>query len=224
MITARAAVAARKRCAARSGQVVVLRSTRSAGRIFARVGYVGGGFQRQRWRAGRRFVFALGLNHRAHAAFRIAGRGGLLAAADDAEKLGRRIVGNVVAAHVVVAFLEVGAIEHLQLFIFAVILDALGIAFDIFVIALALLAEAREIAVSRAAFEAVGVLLHDHPVAADHQRALRQYDVALESRDLLGVVHRYAVGLEVDRLVAVGAFGVRRRNRVQTQREQREVA
>src|ERR1035437_6167391 len=52
------------------------------------------------------------------------------------------IIGDVLAAHFVVAALDVGALEEFGLIALAVIDDALGLAVDVFVLALAALAEA----------------------------------------------------------------------------------
>ena len=52
---------------------------------------------------------------------------------------------------------------------------------DVLVVAFAFLPETCEIALRNAGFEAIGVLLHDHAVAADHQRALREQRALLEA-------------------------------------------
>jgi hypothetical protein len=58
-----------------------------------------------------------------------------------------------------------------------VVLDALGLALDVLLLAVALDAEARQLARvggGDAVLEALGVLLHHQLVAADHQRTLGQ--------------------------------------------------
>jgi hypothetical protein len=52
------------------------------------------------------------------------------------------------------------------------------------------------------------ILADDQLVAADGEGALGEHDVAFEDVDLVLVVHRYPVGLDVDGLAAVGLFGV----------------
>jgi hypothetical protein len=86
--------------------------------------------------------------------------------------------------------------------------DALRLALDVFVEAFALLAEIRQAAAAAgdAALVAVVVLLHHDAIGADHQRALGQLHVAFEGLHLAHVIDADAVGLDVDRLVAVGLF------------------
>src|SRR5687768_49428 len=80
----------------------------SAGWSLAWISNLSCRLQRQRRWAGRRLVCALRLDDRAHATFRIARCRGLGAAAENAEELGGCIVRNIIPAHVVIGFFEVG--------------------------------------------------------------------------------------------------------------------
>src|SRR5262249_39666581 len=101
------------------------------------------------------------------------------------------------------------------------VLDALGPALDVLVVAFALLTEGGEISPRGARLEAFLVLPDLHAVAANLQGALRQHHVALEYGELLGIVHRDAVGFEVDGLFPVGLLGTPRRD-AQQQRASRD--
>ena len=93
----------------------------------------------------------------------------------------------------------------------AVVVDADGVAFDVFVDAFALLAEIRQVAAARRAggvLIALRVLRHFDTIGLDHDRAFGRDDVAGEDVDLLQVVVGHVVRFDVERLVLVGAFRV----------------
>src|SRR5688572_18369418 len=161
-----------------------------------------GGFEADGW-CGRRFFLRFGLYHRAHAALGFAGHGGVGADPGDLEKLASSIVGNVIPANLILPALQLGAIEHLQGFDAAVVLDTPGPAFNVLVVALPFLPEGRGAAPCRALLEALLVLAYLHAIAANLQRALGEHDVSLKNCDLLRVIDGNAVGFQVDRLVAV---------------------
>ena len=73
-----------------------------------------------------------------------------------------------------------------------------------------------------APMEAVDVLRDDELAGQDLHRSLRQDDVAFEDLHLVDVVHADAVGFKVERLVAVGLFGVRERRDKRQEGEQCE--
>src|SRR5690606_12465158 len=115
----------------------------------------------------------LGLDHRAHPA----GRRTLAAAGGVGGEivLGDRVVLDVVARDLVAAAGDLGAVEQPGLLGPAVVLDAFGLALDVFGAAVAALAEGRQALAGRgrdAVLEAGGVLGDDQLVAADGQRAL----------------------------------------------------
>ena len=92
-----------------------------------------------------------------------------------------------------------------------VVLDALGLGLHVFIQAFALLPERRRAAGRHAVLETFAVLPNLDALGADSQRALREDYPALEYRGALGVIGVHAVGLDVDRLVAVGKLGERSR-------------
>src|SRR5690606_29117266 len=150
----------------------------------------------------------LRLDHCAHPA----GRDAWLAAGGVGGEvvLGDGVVLDVVAGDLVAAAGDLGAVEELGLLAAAVVLDALGFALDVFGGAIATLAEGGQAFAGRggdAVLEAGCVLGHDQLVAANRQRALGEDDAALEDVHLVAVVDGEAVGLDVDRLVAVGLLG-----------------
>ena len=139
----------------------------------------------------------------------LSGTGGCAgcAAADHLEEFAVGIVRNVISPHLVATFFHRCPDEQLHRVGAAVVFDALGPAFDIFVVAIALLPEISKIAPGRAVFEALGVLPDFHAVAADDQRALRQHNASFEGGDLFCIVNGDPVGFKVDGLVAIGFFG-----------------
>src|SRR5438046_638822 len=137
---------------------------------FPRICDVSRWLERDWWRRGR-FLFRFRLDHCTHASLGISRRGGLLATAYDLKKLGCDFIRNVIATNVVVRFLEISPVEHLHFFNLAIVFDTLGKPVDILVVAFTLLPKARQITVSNTVLEAVGILLHDHAVAANHERA-----------------------------------------------------
>lgn len=93
----------------------------------------------------------------------------------------------------------------------AVVVDPFGVAVDVFVEAFALLAERRVFLAGgrrRRVLVALRVLAHFDAIALDQDRALRDDDVARRDGDLFQVVIGQVVRFDVDRLVAVGLFGV----------------
>jgi hypothetical protein len=58
--------------------------------------------------------------------------------------------------------------------------------------------------------EAAGIFFHRHFVSADDQRTLSEHNVADKCGKLVGILHRSAVGLQMNRLVAVGPFSQNR--------------
>jgi hypothetical protein len=95
------------------------------------------------------------------------------------------------------------------------VLDALGLALGELVLAVALDAEACQVAgvgSGHPALKTLRILLDDDFVAADQQGALAQADVAVEDVHLVDVVDRDPVGLEVHRFLAVGLFGAAERD------------
>jgi hypothetical protein len=159
-----------------------------------------------RWRA----ILVLRLDHGAYA-LATAGLGaGAVGAAGDDVFFGQRIVGNELAANFVEAALDPGAVEELGLFGLGIVLDAFAFAFDVFVLASRFCRKRGRCAGGAggdAALVAVVVLADDDALGADDQRALDQLHVAFEGLHLLHVIDRDAVGLDIDRLVAVGLFG-----------------
>src|SRR5574343_187829 len=95
-------------------------------------------------------------------------------------------------------------------FAVGVVLDAFGFALDIFLFAFALLAESGQafLAAEGGAFlEAVLVFGNHYAVGLENHCSLGDHDIAVVDLDFLGVVDRYAAGLQQHRLVAVGPFG-----------------
>src|SRR5512134_3729414 len=181
------------------------------------------GFEAYR-RACRRLVLGLRLDHRTHPALGTVWLPAL-AAAGDLEELGLGVIGDVIAADLVLAALQLRPVEHLHRFGATVVLDALGPSLDVLVEAVPLLPEVGGAAPGGAVLEALLVLADLHALAADLERALRQHDVSLEQGDLPAVVDGDLVGLQVHRLVAIGFFGSRRRGeRRQKAAHQRPVA
>ena len=104
-------------------------------------------------------------------------------------------------------------LEELGQLAAGVVLDALALAFDPLVLALALLPEAGQAALAAggdAALVAFEILAHHQLVAAEGEGALGEHHVAFEDVDSVLVVDRHPVGLDVDGLAAVGPFGVGR--------------
>ncbi len=89
-------------------------------------------------------------------------------------------------------------------------LDALGLAFDVLVQALALLPEMGQAAAAgrHAALEAFVVLGDDDTFGTEYQGALDHLHVALKHLGLLLVINRHLVGFDMRWLVAVGFFGM----------------
>ena len=100
--------------------------------------------------------------------------------------------------------------EELGNFVVGVVLDALSLAVGVFVLAFPLLPDARQPVLATegdALLETVLVLGNDDAIGTQHHGALDDDHVALEYLDFLRIVDRYPVGLELHRLVAVGALG-----------------
>ncbi len=95
-----------------------------------------------------------------------------------------------------------------------VVVNTNGRAFDVFIEAFALLAEIRQIAAARRAggvLIALRVLRHFDPIGFDHDRAFGGDHMARKDVDLFEVVVSHVVRFDVQRLVLVGAVGVRKR-------------
>ena len=134
--------------------------------------------------------------------------------------VGDDVAGEFVAHLAVLEALPVGALDEAHRFDLAVVLDALGHAFDVLLDAraraVAALPETRELA-RRAGDDrvlvALGILAKFQARAGDAQRAAREHDAARVDDDLLEVVAELLVGVDLGRLVAVGALGRGRRDK-----------
>ena len=107
------------------------------------------------------------------------------------------------------AAFDPGADEELGLFVTAVVLDAFGFAFDVFVLAVTFLTETRQAigpTGGNALLETVSVLGDDQFAGTQLQRPLTHHDVALENLHFLDVVDADPVGFDVDRFFAVALF------------------
>ena len=136
-----------------------------------------------------------------------------LAPAEDGEKFAAAIIVDGIAANFVTAAQDAGARDQVGFFGPRVVLDPLAPAFNVFVQTIPFLAEVRDPArafFSHAALESFRILLDRDAVGNDHQRALGQGDVAVENVDLAQIVIAHAVGLDIDRLVAIRLLGMRR--------------
>ncbi len=126
------------------------------------------------------------------------------------EEFGLGVVGKVVAPDFVLVAMHHRLLEKFHAVDFAVVFHVLRDAVDPFVHAVPLLPEGDGVAVGRRVFEPVGVFPHGHVVGREPDGALGQDDFSFEIGDLLGVVRRQLVGLDVDRLVAVAPLCVGR--------------
>src|SRR6478609_3589437 len=133
-------------------------------------------------------------NPRAERCF--AGRGGrAVRATFGLERLGRRVVGNVIAANLVAAFFEQRVVEQLDEPLLSIVDDALRESLVILVDTVAFFAECHRIAIGGRGQRVVRVLVECDPIGVNRERALSDVDVAAAG-----------VALEVDRFVAVGLF------------------
>src|SRR5262249_38493275 len=128
------------------------------------------------------------------------------------EDLGCGVVRNVVAADLVVVFLEQRPIEQLEQPLLPVVHRALREAFVVLVDAVALLAKTDRVAVRRRRQGIVRVLMEHDAIGTDLHRSLRDDDVAGELAVLAAQVGAAGVALIENRLVAVGFFRLRDRD------------
>jgi hypothetical protein len=126
------------------------------------------------------------------------------------EDFRRGVVGDVVAADLVLTALQECAIEELDQVLRAIVLDALCVSFVVLVAAVALLPDLDRVAVGGRRQRIVGVLLEHDAIRANRQRALRDDDVARESAAAGLQIGVARISRERDRLVAVA---LRRRRR-----------